>query len=101
MSDKILKQLVKKADEPSATLNKVVERLDKLENGQDALLAKTLDIEQYMQSELTTKDELYETKNEVLEHVDGFIKLHNKIDLELVATQSKYKRLENRVKELE
>ena len=101
MSDKILKQLVKKADETSATLNKVVERLDKLENGQDALLAKTLDIEQYMQSELTTKDELYETKNEVLEHVDGFIKLHNKIDVELVATQSKYKRLEIRVKELE
>ena len=38
-----------------------------------------------------------EAKSEIITQVDGFISLHNKLETELVALQSKYERLESQL----
>lgn len=50
-----------------------------------------------IKSKMATKDDLLETKTEIFTHIDGFIKLHDTVNTELAATQSRYERLEARV----
>jgi len=40
---------------------------------------------EYFHEYAVTKDELHEAKNDILNTIDGFIKLHEKLDLELTA----------------
>lgn len=40
---------------------------------------------------------LNKKNNEVINHIDGFVKLHQALDLELVALRDKYNRLEERL----
>ena len=51
-----------------------------------------------------TKDDLHmgleELKSDLMTHMDGFISLHQKLDLELVAMRAKYDRLEGHIKVL-
>ncbi|MBU0531835.1 hypothetical protein KJ910_05100 [Patescibacteria group bacterium] len=39
-------------------------------------------------------------KSEIVTHVDGFIGLHKKLEVELVALQSKYERLEAQMRQV-
>ena len=41
-----------------------------------------------------------EAKDEIITQVDGFISLHNKLETELVALQSKYERLEEQMQQI-
>ena len=41
--------------------------------------------------------EISNSKNEILNKVDGFITLHEKVDLELTALRGKYNRLEEQM----
>ncbi len=45
-------------------------------------------------------EEIQEAKNEVMNHMDGFIVLHQKLDTELAALRSKYDRLESYILQL-
>ncbi|MFH1405160.1 MAG: hypothetical protein ABIH21_03635 [Patescibacteria group bacterium] len=47
------------------------------------------------------KDEITNAKDEIITTVDRFAKLHETLDLELVALRSKYDRLEGRIEILE
>lgn len=47
-----------------------------------------------------TKDDLFEFKSDIMTHMDGFIGLHQKLDVELVAMRSKYERLESYIQQL-
>ncbi len=44
-----------------------------------------------------TKEDILESKSEVIEHVDSFAKLHETLDQELAMLRSKYNRLEERL----
>ncbi|HAL50018.1 MAG: hypothetical protein UU40_C0010G0013 [Candidatus Uhrbacteria bacterium GW2011_GWD2_41_121] len=50
--------------------------------------------------ELRLDQKLTEVKSEIMTHMDGFIGLHQKLDLELVALRAKYDRLESYVMKL-
>jgi len=62
----------------------------------DKILVKVIGIEEQLKN-VTTKDDLTETKSEILDEVDGFVKLHETLDQELSALRNKYSRLEERL----
>lgn len=57
------------------------------------IFSKVVDIEEKMM----TKGEFQTFKTEIYSHIDGFIKLHETLDVELVALRSKYDRLDERL----
>lgn len=63
----------------------------------NAILVKVINIEETVQTKMATKDDLAVLKTEMYSHIDGFIKLHETLDVELVALRSKYERLEERL----
>lgn len=76
---------------------------------QEQTLKDILEIVQFMQSEMATKqdlasfatrDDLLKVKSDVVSHVDGFIGLHQKLDIELTMLKSKYARLEQQLQRL-
>jgi len=44
-----------------------------------------------------TKEDLVEFRSEIVSHIDSFVKLHQTLDLELVALRSRRDRLEGRL----
>jgi len=48
-----------------------------------------------------TKEDLFRSQIEVMSSVDRFAKLHETLDLELVALRGRYERLEERVETVE
>ena len=44
--------------------------------------------------------QLTEVKSEIMTHVDGFIALHQKLDIELTALRAKYDRLNGHIQQL-
>ncbi|MFH1315671.1 MAG: hypothetical protein ABIH67_04745 [Candidatus Uhrbacteria bacterium] len=46
------------------------------------------------------KEVVNEAKSEIITQVDGFISLHNKLETELIALQSKYERLESQLQQI-
>lgn len=46
------------------------------------------------------KAEISQTKNELMNHIDGFIGLHQKLDIELTALRAKCDRLEVYIKKM-
>jgi hypothetical protein len=85
--------------------------------GKEATINDVLEVVEFLKNNVVTKDEfhstlssvvakdefhatLLETKSEILNHVDGFVVLHQKLDTELAALRSKYDRLEGFVKQL-
>lgn len=46
------------------------------------------------------RNEISDTKNEIMNHMDGFIGLHQKLDIELTSLRSKYSRLEAQIQQL-
>lgn len=88
-------------------LEKIDSRFDaidsKLDN-HDELLAKLtahlIEMESYMRENMTTKKELKELKeveDRITTHIDGFIQMHTKIDVEQAALLGKYHRHEERI----
>lgn len=47
-----------------------------------------------------TKDDLRQVKDDIMAHIDGFTVLHRKLEVELVAVQSNYRRLDDHVEQL-
>ena len=72
--------------------------------GQEQAINDILEIVSAIKDEIITHTELdqklFETRSEIMSHVDSFIHLHNKIDTELTALRGKYERLEGFVKQL-
>lgn len=65
------------------------------------ILAKLVNVESYMHENMATKQELQEVKSDLITHIDGFIKLHEAVMLELTAMRSSHKRLEERIQKIE
>jgi hypothetical protein len=57
------------------------------------------DLERFATKEFLD-EKLAETKNELMNHIDTFIGLHQKLDIELTALRSKYDRLETSMKKV-
>ena len=51
----------------------------------------------YLEDKMATTVALTEAKSEVITHVDDFITLHKKLEVKLIALQSKYARLEGQL----
>lgn len=72
--------------------------------GQEQAINDILEIVSAIKDEMVTHAELdqklFETRSEIMNHVDNFMHLHNKLDTELTALRGKYDRLEGFVKQL-
>lgn len=71
---------------------------------QEEQIKDILEIVQFLKDEMVGRKELDEKlfvlKSELMTHMDGFIGLHQKLDLELVAMRAKYERLESYIQQL-
>ena len=65
------------------------------------LFSKVNDLDEYIRREMVTRREHDQLREDVIVHVDSFVKLHETLDQELVALRSKVDRLEDRVVRLE
>lgn len=72
-------------------------KMDKL----DRILSKVLDISDDIEQNMFTKSEHEKFKSDIFSHIDGFIKLHETLDQELVSLRHKYDRLDERLTKLE
>lgn len=73
---------------------------DDIADARGDITAMKEDIE-FIKDVMATKDDLVELKSEVFEHIDGFAQQNQKFDIELVAAQAKFNRVEERVEVLE
>ncbi len=64
----------------------------------DTILATVVSILHKIDEQLVTKTEFEEFKSGIYSHIDGFVKLHETLDQELVSLRNKYDRLENWIK---
>jgi hypothetical protein len=67
----------------------------------DKILAAVIHVKDKVDNEMATKDEIAALQDKLLTHVDGFVKLHETLDQELVSLRHKYDRLEGRMKKVE
>lgn len=70
----------------------------------ERILVKVVEIDAKVngiEEKMMTKDDAREMESRMLGHIDGFIKLHETLDVELVSLQSKYNRLEERLVRVE
>ncbi len=65
------------------------------------ILAEVVNVKEYMHENMVTKEAAKEMESRLLSHIDGFIKLHETIDVELVSMRSKVERLETRLEKVE
>lgn len=54
-----------------------------------------------IEERMFTKDDAAEMKSELYSHIDGFVKLHETLDQELVSLRNKYDRLDERLQKVE
>ena len=66
----------------------------------DKIIVKLIEMDAKMDS-LATKEDLRNQENRIVTTVDGFTKLHETLDHELIAMRNKYDRLEERLAKLE
>ena len=67
----------------------------------EKILATVVYLKDKIDNEMVTQIQLEEKTSQVLTHIDGFIKLHETLDQELVSLRHKYDRLESRIKTVE
>lgn len=71
---------------------------------QEKKIDDMVEILQFLKEEMVTRQDLdvklTNVKSEIMTHMDGFIGLHQKLDLELVAMRAKYDRLESWIEQL-
>lgn len=71
---------------------------------QEQQINDILEIVSFLKDEMVGRKELDQkldkVKSEIMTHMDGFIGLHQKLDLELVALRAKYDRLESYIEQL-
>lgn len=65
------------------------------------ILAKLVNVEAYMHENMFTQTQAQDMESRLMTHIDGFIKLHQTLVLELAALRSKNERLEERLKKVE
>ena len=65
------------------------------------ILTKVVNIDSKINNDMFTKDDAAEMESELYSHIDGFVKLHETLDQELVSLRSKYDRLDERLKVVE
>lgn len=54
-------------------------------------------LDKYVKTEMESKVEANRKHDDVITHIDGFIKLHETLDIELAALRSSQDRLEQRI----
>ena len=81
-------------------LDKVLIKLDTVEDQVGKLAIKVVNIEEKLDIS-ATKDDLIGAKDEILGGVARFVKLHETLDQELAALRHKYSRLEERLEIVE
>ena len=88
-------------------------------NNQDPTIKDVMEVVTFIRDNAFTKDEatlrfdalreqmrdethtiVAEAKNDIMSSVDGFIKLHEKLDIELTSLRAKYDRLESYIHQL-
>ena len=69
-----------------------------LDDKVDKILAHIIAIQESIDETLVTKIEFEELRSGMYSHVDGFIKLHETLDQELISLRNKYDRLEAWIK---
>jgi len=67
----------------------------------DKILATVVHLQDKIDNEMATKQEIGVLEDKLLTHIDSFVKLHQTLDQELVSLRHKYDRLEDRVKIVE
>lgn len=76
---------------------------------QEQTLQDILAIVQFMKENMATKEDLEgfatsdgleKIKNDLMNHMDGFIGLHQKLDTELTALRAKYDRLQEQMEKI-
>jgi len=67
----------------------------------DRILATVVHIKDKLDNEMATKQEMVVMEDKLLTHIDGFVKLHQTLDQELVSLRHKYDKLESRLKTVE
>lgn len=65
------------------------------------ILATVVYLKDKIDNEMATKQEIVAMEDKLLTHIDGFVKLHQTLDQELVSLRHKYDRLEDRIKIVE
>ena len=73
------------------------EKVDKI----DQTLTKLFGLVQTLGDSMVTKTEFEEFKSGIYSHIDGFVKLHETLDQELISLRNKYDRLEERLTKVE
>lgn len=58
------------------------------------ILQKVLEISETIRNDMVTREEFNSFKSEMYTHLDGFIKLHNSLHLEVMALINKTNRIE-------
>lgn len=77
-------------------LNKILTKLDGVDQRLDQVIVSVVDIKEHQKS-FSTKDDLEQTEGRILTGLDRFVKLHETLDQELVAMRNRYDRLEERL----
>lgn len=67
----------------------------------DKVLTKLIDLDEYVRTKVVTHEQLDHRINQLGTQVDGFVKLHETLDQELVAMRARVERLEDRITRLE
>jgi hypothetical protein len=68
---------------------------------EDKILQMLINLDHYVRENLVTHEEARVTEDRIMTHMDGFIKLHETLDVEIVALRSKVDRLEGRIEKVE
>ncbi len=107
-SNEVLLKIDSKIDRLGTTVDKLgttVDQLgttvDKLGTTVDKVYSELIDLKSHVHSNMVTKNEFEQFKTGIFSHVDGFIKLHQTLDLELVSLRHKYEHLEERLQQVE
>ena len=71
-----------------------------MEDKVEKVIVEVVNLKMYVVEKVATKNELSESEDKIITHIDGFVKLHENLDTELAALRGKYERLEERIEVL-
>ncbi|MDP2656751.1 MAG: hypothetical protein Q8P11_04270 [bacterium] len=76
-------------------------KMSSFEELQTKTLAVIIDVKETMKEKMATKDELHTAEDRITTHIDGFIKMHETIDVEQASLRGACDRHEARITKLE
>lgn len=101
IQDQVLQQITKNITKLQTSFAGMQTSFAEMKTQIITLTGIAVDTRETMKEQMVTKSEFQDGKSELFTHIDGFIKLHETLDLELVAMQKKYTRLEERIQIIE